>query len=149
MATRTPMITTTTSNSIRVKPRSPPTRFSRILRSVSCMGTPVAGCWDGGRASYPTGDRTARFTNPCGRTETCGAGSPGAPDVLVDREHRQVQADHHRPDDGPHEDDHDRLDRRGQGLGGAVDFPVVEIGNLLEHLTDLAAFFADLDHLGD
>src|SRR4051812_21788497 len=41
------------------------------------------------------------------------------------------------------------LDRGGQGLGGAVDLPVIEVGNLVEHLTDLTAFFAHFDHLRD
>ena len=73
--------------------------------------------------------------------------APG--DVLVDREHRQVQADDHRPDDGAHDDDHDRLDGGGQRLGRLVDLAFVEVRDLVEHRADLAGLLADLDHLHD
>ncbi len=83
------------------------------------------------------------------RPAVCCSGAAVALDVLVDRENREVQTDHHSADHGPHDEDHDRFDRSGEGLGGAVDFPVIEIGNLVEHLTDLTAFFSHFDHLRD
>src|SRR4051812_20692327 len=118
------MMTTTTRSSIRVKPSSAFLARSRLM--MSCIG-----------GASRTG---------CGGE---GVWSSVALDVLVNREHREVQTNHHSADDGAHDEHHDRFDGSGKGFGGAVDFPVVEIGNFVEHLTDLTAFFPDLHHLGD
>src|SRR2546423_665043 len=107
IATSTPMMTTTTSSSIRVKPWSPPARFPRTVRGVFGGGPLFPGLGGGGCPG-------AGVPFHRGGAGNLGGGSAGTADVLVDREHRQVQADDHRPDDGAHEDDHDRLDRRGQ-----------------------------------
>src|SRR3954447_17063902 len=142
MATSTPMMTTTTSSSMRVKPSSAFLLRSRLM--TSCIaGASMHPGWGGGQV--PGSGARVAGGSPAG----CCSGASVALDVLVDREHRKVKTDHHSADHGTHDEHHDRFDRGGQGLGGAVDFPVIEIGNLVEHLTDLTAFFADFDHLRD
>src|ERR1700729_2306664 len=42
-------------------------------------------------------------------------------DAVVDAEQRQVHRDHDHADDAADEDDHDRLEDRGQGLDGSLD----------------------------
>src|SRR5687767_458478 len=53
-------------------------------------------------------------------------------------EHRQVHGDHDRPDHDPDADHQDRLDDRGQRLDACVDLVLVEVGDLAQHLVELA-----------
>ena len=51
-------------------------------------------------------------------------------DRVVDLEHRQVHRDHDEADDAAHDDDHHRLEDRGQRLDGGLDLVLVEVGDL-------------------
>ena len=80
-----------------------------------------------------------------------GADRPAEPlaDLVVEREDRQVHRDHDEADDAADEDDHHRLEQRGQRLDLGVDLGLVEVGDLGQHVLELAGLLADRDHVGD
>ena len=52
------------------------------------------------------------------------------PDLVVEAEDRQVHRDHDEADDAADQDDHHRLDQRGERLDLGVDLGLVEVGDL-------------------
>ncbi len=78
-----------------------------------------------------------------------GESSLGVRDELDVIEHRQVQADDHRPHHAPHHDGQERLKQCRKIIHGDLDLLVVELANLLEHFVECTGLFSDLDHLHD
>ena len=72
---------------------------------------------------------------------------PASPDDRHQLEDRQVHGDQQTADEAAQEHHHDRLEQRGQGVGGHVHFVFVEVGDLREHDVQRAGGFADGDHL--
>src|SRR3954454_18510782 len=64
-------------------------------------------------------------------------------------EHREIHRDDDRPDHRADADHQHRLDDRGERLDARVDLVLVEIGDLAEHLLELAGLLADLHHLAE
>ena len=55
---------------------------------------------------------------------------------VEDLEDRHVQRDDHGADHAAEEGDHQRLDERGERLGGRLDLLVVELADLRQHLVE-------------
>src|SRR5215218_4941528 len=70
-------------------------------------------------------------------------------DVFVEAEHRQVHRDHDESNDAADEDDHQRLDQRGERFDLGVDLGLVEVGDLAEHVFELPGLLADGNHVAD
>src|SRR4051794_27910908 len=137
MAARMPMMMMTTRSSMRVKP---PSRSSAALRSrASMMFLRTVGADD----TVNVGRPEERLGTPTSERGTLLL------DVVVDAEDRHVEADDHRPDDATEDGDHDGLDQRGQRLGGRLDFLVIEVGDLLEHLVESTCVLTHGHHLRD
>src|SRR5918911_4985933 len=62
-------------------------------------------------------------------------------------EDRQIHRDDQAADDDTQEHDHHRLEQARQRCHGVIDFALVEIGDLAEHIVERARLFADLRHL--
>src|SRR4051794_11121485 len=69
--------------------------------------------------------------------------------LVVDGEDRQVHREHDDSDHAADEDDHQRLQQRGEGLDLGVDLGLVEVGDLGQHLLELAGLLTDVDHVPD
>src|SRR6266508_1952674 len=72
-----------------------------------------------------------------------------SPDLVDQREHRQVHRDDDAADDDAQDEDHDRLKQLDEPLNGDVDFVLVELGDLVQHRVERAGLLADADHLYD
>src|ERR1035438_1652402 len=72
-----------------------------------------------------------------------------AADLVHQLDEGQEHGDHDAADDNGQEDDHDRLQQGGHGGYGIIDFVVVVIGDLEEHLREGAGLLADVHHADD
>src|SRR3954464_6244590 len=63
-----------------------------------------------------------------------------------DFDERHEERDNNRADNKREEDDHERLQERGQTFDRIIDFIVVDLGDLQEHLGQLPRFFTDVHH---
>src|SRR5581483_6638324 len=91
-----------------------------------------------------------RFTPKRTRRTAGRARASGNRSLLDEREHlehRQVHGDDDHADHEADADHHDRLDDARERLDRRVDFFLVEVGDLPEHLVELSGLLADLDHL--
>src|SRR4051812_23493549 len=82
------------------------------------------------------------------RSSVRGGAAEAAPlSALLDgtgqAEDRQVHRDEEAADHAAEEDHEDRLDHGGEACDGRVDFVVVEVGDLVEHLIHRAGRFTD------
>src|SRR5436305_2622352 len=94
-----------------------------------------------------------RATSPT-RSSPSSSSSPDANRLcrlLLDErehlEHRHVHRDDNDADHDADADHHDRLDDRSERRYRRVDFVLVEVCDLREHLLELSRLLADLDHL--
>ena len=76
-----------------------------------------------------------------------------SPPVAADPVHQSDEGQEHGNDDAAdddgQEDNHDRLEQRGHGRDGVIDFVVVVVGDLEQHFRQGAGLFADVHHADD
>ena len=70
-------------------------------------------------------------------------------DSFDQRDHRHEQRDDDEPDDDAQDHDHDRLEDADERADQHVHVAVIVVGDLQQHLVEVAGFFADVDHVDD
>src|SRR5215470_16666924 len=131
---------------------------SIALDDASAMTRPMARIWlsPGIRPEGANGASTSRTSETPSRAQANPRSGPSTVNAFTPSLHqgdqtedRQVHCDHESSDDHAQEDDHDRLEQRGERGDRGVDFVVVEVGDLGEHLVERARVLADVDHVDD
>src|ERR1035441_499682 len=72
-----------------------------------------------------------------------------AADLVHQLDEGQEHGDHDAADDNGQENDHDRLQQGGHGGHGIIDFVVIVVGDLEEHLRESAGLLAYVHHADD
>src|SRR5436305_3270159 len=72
-----------------------------------------------------------------------------AADAYDQADEREEHGDDDAADNHGQKHDHDWLEQRGHGRDGVIDFVVVIVSDLHEHLRQSAGLLADIDHADD